>query len=67
MSMSKIQSRSEILIYIARGKSEMWIAPETQRGRDLMRKVHRALNFPSLLFALKHSFGSSRKVNNDLI
>jgi hypothetical protein len=67
MPMSMIQSRSEIVMYIARGKRDRWIARETHHGCGLIREVRRGLGSPSDLFALKHSLGAPRKANNDLI
>jgi hypothetical protein len=67
MSLSMTPPRSEIRPYITRGKSDRWMARETHHGRDLIREVRRGLNSPSDLFSLKHSLGSRRKVNNDII
>jgi hypothetical protein len=55
MSMSMIQSRSEIQMYIARGKGDRWVTPETHHVRDLIRDCCRGLDSTSDLFALKHS------------
>jgi hypothetical protein len=67
ISRSIIWWRSEILMYIARAKSDRWIARETYYERDLISEVRRGLDFPSGLFALSHSLRVPRKVNNDLI
>jgi hypothetical protein len=67
VSMSMIQPRSEIITYIAIGKSDREIAGETHHGRDLTCEVRRGVDSASGLFALKHSLGALRKVNNDLI
>jgi hypothetical protein len=61
MPTSMIQSRSEIPTYIARGKSDRWIARETNYGRGLTREVRRGLDSPSDLFVLKHSLGALKR------
>jgi acyl carrier protein phosphodiesterase len=65
--MNMIQSRSEILTYIATGKIDRWITRETHQGRDLIPEVRRRLDSPSNYFPLKHWLGSRRKVNKDFI
>jgi hypothetical protein len=57
MPLRMIQSRTKIVTPITGGKSERWIARETDHGRDLIREVRPSLYSSGDLFALKHLHG----------
>jgi hypothetical protein len=60
----KSRSRGEILVPIAAGRSDRWIARENPHRRDEIPDVRHDINVPSELLLLKEGLGAPKKFPN---